>query len=289
MVKKCGVVAVIGEPNVGKSTFVNAMVGTKIAIVSPKVQTTRRSVMGIALFEETQIVFVDSPGIFSPSSNFEAKMVKVAWNTPHGADLILILVDICSKDLSKSIHIIEKTARLYPNNPIAVLLNKIDKRPRDILLQITAQITKETGVDKIFMISARKGSGFTQLKEHLVSIAPTQEWLYDGDQVSNISLAKFAAEITRGHIFKLLGQELPYSIEVETTKWEEQEHRIDIHQDILVDSSSRKKIIIGEKGQMLKDIGTRSRKELQAIIGKKINLFSYVKIDKRWQEKVDIY
>ena len=287
--KKCGFVSVIGAPNAGKSTLINYIVGAKVSIVSPKVQTTRTRVMGIVNKEDTQIIFVDTPGIFSPKKRLEKAMVASAWEGISDADMTLMLIDVAGGKINQdSYNIINKLKS--QKRKVALVLNKIDKIEKEKLLQIAAKLN-ETGVfNKTFMISATKGSGVEALVKDIVEHLPKGHWLFNDDEMSDMPLRLLAAEITREKIFLQLRQELPYASTVETEKWEEQKNGVvKISQIIYVQRDSQKKIILGKGGSMIKRIGANSRRELEEILEQKVYLELFVKVRENWTDDPERY
>ncbi|MFO0389191.1 MAG: GTPase Era [Alphaproteobacteria bacterium] len=287
MNKKCGVVAVIGEPNAGKSTLVNQLVGSKVSIVTPKVQTTRFNVRGVCIFEQTQFIFVDTPGIFDATKQFEKAMVNAAWAGMGDADAALLIID-GTKPITDAFKLIIEQL-IKSKKPIFLAINKIDKLKKDKVLELMSEYNALANFSGVFMISALKGSGIEYLKEHLARAMPASEWLYPEDEMTDIPVRMLAAEITREKLFFMLGQELPYAILVETEQWEEKENIVRISQAIYVQRESQKMIVIGKGGAMLKRIGTSSRRELEALLEKKVHLSLFVKIRENWKEDQAIY
>ncbi len=287
MSRKCGIIAVLGEPNAGKSTLVNQLVGSKVSIVTPKVQTTRFNVRGVCIFEDTQFIFVDTPGIFDATKPFEKAMVNAAWAGIGDADAALLIIDGTKPvtDAFKAIVVQITTSK----KPIFLAINKIDKLKKDKVLALMAEYNDMADFAGVFMISALKGNGTEYLKEHLARAMPATEWLYPEDEMTDIPMRMLAAEITREKLFFILGQELPYAILVETEAWEEKENIVRISQVIYVQRESQKMIVIGTGGAMLKRIGTSSRRELEAMLEKKVHLSLFVKIRENWKEDQAIY
>ncbi len=292
---KCAMVAVIGAPNAGKSTLVNALVGAKVSIVTQKVQTTRARVRGIAVEDETQLVFIDTPGIFAPRRRLDRAMVAAAWDGIEGSDQTLLIIDApaylagesergaVGKSRADADRIIEG---LQKSERKAVLaLNKIDEMARPKLLAL-AQELNETGVfTDIFMISAKNGDGLNDLKAFLIAKAPPGPWLYPEDQLSDISDRLMAAEVTREKLFLRLHQELPYDSTVETDDWKETKKGVRIEQTIYVARDSQKGIVLGKGGQTLKIIGQLAREELIELLGKPVHLFLHVKVREGWADE----
>lgn len=288
--KRCGFITLLGAPNVGKSTLLNTLVGQKISIVTPKVQTTRSIVRGVAIEGDAQLIFIDTPGIFATrrQKRLEQAMVDTAWSGASEADMILFLID-AKKGLDKeSKHILET---LKSREEKAVLiLNKIDVTPREKLLTL-AQELNDTGIfTDIFMISALKDDGVADIKKHLASHAPESVWLFPEDQVSDAPKWLLAAETTREQLFLQLQQELPYELTVETEDWHERKDgSVEVRQMVYVTRESHKKILLGKGGQRIKHVGEKARKELTRQFEQKIHLFLFVKVRENWQENPDRY
>lgn len=281
---RCGYVAVVGAPNAGKSTLVNTLVGTKVSIVSPKVQTTRFRVLGILMHGESQIVLVDTPGIFEPKRRLDRAMVAAAWNGAADADLICMLVDAKAgyDDEARAI-----VARLKDTSRKAVLiLNKVDLVKREKLLELTAEINAEGIFTDVYMVSALKGDGVADMVGQFAAAMPEGPWLFPEDQVSDLPQRLLAAEITREKAFNFLHQELPYALTVETDSWEERDDgsaRVD--QTIYIQRESQKAIVVGKNGRQIKAIGAAARTELEELLERRIHLFLHVKVKEDWQDK----
>lgn len=295
MTTRCGFVAVIGAPNAGKSTLVNALVGSKVAIVSPKVQTTRMNVRGVALRGETQIVFVDTPGIFKPRRRLDKAMVAAAWSGAGDADAVVHLVDSAEVAEHPNGHAAADTNSIVEglkaaNRKAALALNKIDAMKREQLLPL-AQKLDATGVyEQVFMISALKGDGLDALGAWCEARMPEGPWLYPADQAADIPSRLLAAEITREKIYLRLHDELPYSSAVETEKWEEKKDgSVKIDQIIYVQRDSQKPIVLGKGGATIKSIGAEARKELEEIFGRRVHLFLFVKVREDWADRREHY
>ena len=287
---RCGYVALIGAPNVGKSTLLNALVGAKVSIVSPKVQTTRRRVLGIAIHERAQIIFVDTPGIFSPrpGRRLERAMVSAAWAGAEDADLVVLLVDVTRPDDGDTAAIVERLASAQRKAVLA--LNKIDLVKPPMLLGIVERFAKYGIFEPIFMISGLTGDGIADLRQHLAQALPEGPWLYPEDQLSDLPERLIAAEVTREQIFLQLRNELPYASTVETDKWEERKDgSVRIEQTIFVERPSQKAIVLGEGGQRIKQIGARARTELETLLGRRVHLFLFVRVEKGWTEDRERY
>ena len=281
-----GFVAVIGAPNAGKSTLVNALVGQKVAIVSAKAQTTRARLMGIAIEGEAQILLVDTPGIFEPKRRLDRAMVAAAWSGAEDADLTLMVIDAAAK------RDIERVAAglKVRKSPLMIALNKVDLAKKCDLLGLAQRLTDELAPEQLFMISALTGDGVADLKAALAAALPEGPWLYPEDEVSNATDRMIAAELTREQIYHQLHQELPYASAVETEKWEDRKDgSTAIHQQILVERDSQKAIVIGKGGRRLKAIGEAARTELALHLGRPVHLFLHVKVNPRWGEDRALY
>ncbi len=285
--QRCGIIAIIGEPNAGKSTLINRLVGGKVSIVTPKVQTTRFNVRGVCVHENSQLIFVDTPGIFSPDKQFEKAMVSAAWSGVGDSDVVLVLVDAMSGLRETTKELLEKLATL--KKPVFLALNKIDRVKKEKLFELAKACAELLPKAEIFMISAKSGDGIEQALNKLNAALPTAPFLYPEDQMSDISLRLLAAEVTREKLFLKLSQELPYSVLVETEKWEEGEGRIVISQVIYVQREGQKKIIIGDGGQMIKSIGMAARRELEKMVEKSIHLTLFVKVKSNWKDDAESY
>jgi GTP-binding protein Era len=285
---KCGFVALIGAPNAGKSTLLNALVGSKVTIVSHKVQTTRALIRGIAIENKSQLIFVDTPGIFSPKRRLDRAMVTTAWSGAHEADLVAVLID-ARKGLDEEAEAL--MARLAEvKGPKILILNKIDLIPRDALLLLTKIANEKAKFESTFMISALKGDGVADLKSWLAERMPLGPWLYPADQMSDAPMRQLAAEITREKLFERLHQELPYHSTVETEQWKElRGGDIRIEQTIYVERESQRKIVIGKGGQTLKAIGESARREIADITEQKVHLFLFVKVREGWGDDPERY
>lgn len=286
---RCGFVALIGAPNAGKSTLTNALVGSKVAIVSDKVQTTRMRIQGIALHGQSQIIFVDTPGIFAPEKRLDRSMVHAAWEGVKDADAVGLLVDASrSKPLQVAEKIIvELEAR---NKPAVLILNKVDLVAKPKLLELIQQFSQRFDFERVFMISAMQGDGVQDLMEYFARHVPPGVWLYPEDDISTVPMRLMAAEITREKIFQQLHQELPYSCTVETEAFDEsnpEKWRID--QTIYVQRESQRAIILGHKGQRLKSIGMAARKDMNKQFGVPVHLQLFVKVRDQWQEDPERY
>lgn len=285
---RCGFVALIGAPNAGKSTLLNALVGTKVSIVSRKVQTTRALVRGIAIEGSAQVIFVDTPGIFAPRRRLDRAMVVSAWSGAGDADVVALLVD-ARRGLDEEVDAI-LTALSALSRPKVLILNKIDTVERESLLALAADVNARAGFDETFMISALKGHGLERVREKLAEMMKPGPWLYPEDQVSDAPLRSLAAEITREKIFERLHDELPYHTTVETESWKEQaDGSARIEQTIYVTRDAHKKIVIGEQGRMIKSIGSAARKDIAEAAEHPVHLFLFVKVRENWMNDPERY
>ena len=282
--RRCGFVAVIGAPNVGKSTLVNRLVGSKVSIVSPKVQTTRARVLGIAMMGLTQILLVDTPGVFAPRRRLDQAMVDAAWEGAAGADVIALLVDASRPAAAASAAPV--IAGLSKRQRRAMLvLNKVDTVDKPRLLALAAALHQEGVFEPVFMVSALNGDGVNDLAAHLATTLPKGPWLYPEDQLSDMPARLLAAEITREKLFWQLQQELPYSVAVETERWTDHDDgSVRIDQLIWVEREAQRPIVLGRSGRRIKQIGEDARKELEQLLGHRVHLFLHVKVRERWRE-----
>jgi GTP-binding protein Era len=285
MTTRAGFVAVIGAPNAGKSTLVNALVGQKVAIVSEKAQTTRARLMGIAVEGESQILLVDTPGIFEPRRRLDRAMVAAAWTGAQDADLILLVIDAAAKIRDEVLEGLEAH-----QHPLVLALNKIDLVKKPQLLALSASLTERLNPDQVFMISAAQGDGVPDLKAALAEAMPEGPWLYPEDEVSDATDRMIAAELTREQIVTQLHQELPYATAVETETWEDRpDGTTVIRQQILVARDSQKAIVIGKGGARLKSIGQAAREAIIAHLGRPVHLYLHVKVNPKWDEDRGLY
>ncbi|QFR32276.1 GTPase Era [Ancylobacter sp. TS-1] len=285
---RCGFVALIGAPNAGKSTLTNALVGTKVSIVSHKVQTTRSLVRGIALDGVTQIILVDTPGIFAPKRRLEKAMVRSAWTGAGDADAVVLLVD-ARAGLTEDVQAIIR-GLVDVKRPRAILLNKIDLVKRDTLLELAAKVAELITFDRLFMVSALSGDGLVELREWLAQTLPLGPWLYPEDQISDAPMRMLAAEITREKLFHRLHEELPYRSTVETDSWQERKDgSVRIEQTIFVERESQRKIVLGKSGETIKAISMAARKELTEIVESPVHLFLFVKVRENWADDPERY
>lgn len=290
---RCGVIAVMGAPNAGKSTLVNRMVGSKVSIVSPKVQTTRTRVTGIAMEElgandRAQMILADTPGVFAPKRRLDRAMVDAAWRGAEDADIVLVLVD-ARRGLDEETRAI--AAGLAERKIAAALaLNKIDLVKRPALLELAAKLNELHAFTDTFMISAETGDGVADLKKDLAGRLPNGPFLYPEDDLTDMPARLLAAEVTREHAFRQLHEELPYSLTVETESWEEQKDgSAKVNQVIFVRKEGQRKIVIGQGGARIKAIGSAARGELQRILERKLHLFLHVKVAEKWDEERDYF
>ena len=285
---RCGFVALIGAPNVGKSTLVNALVGSKVTIVSRKVQTTRALIRGIAIEGNAQIILVDTPGIFAPKRRLDRAMVSTAWSGAQDADLVCVLLDAKLGLDEEADRILTRVAGV--DHEKILVLNKIDLVPREKLLSLAKAVNERLTVAQTFMISALSGDGVDDLRQALVKMVPPGPFLYPEDQMSDAPMRQLAAEITREKIFQQLHQELPYQSTVETDSWtERKDGSIRIEQTIFVEREGQRKIVLGKGGATIKSIGAESRKELAEITGQPVHLFLFVKVRENWGDDPDRY
>jgi len=285
---RCGFVALIGAPNVGKSTLVNALVGSKVTIVSRKVQTTRALIRGIVVENHAQIILVDTPGIFSPKRRLDRAMVSTAWSGAHDADLVCVLIDAREGIDEEADAILNRLATVQ--HAKILVLNKIDLVPREKLLALAKTANDRLKFAQTFMISALSGDGVEDLRRALAEIVPKGPFHYPEDQMSDAPLRHLAAEITREKIFRQLHQELPYQSTVETDSWTERKDKsIRIEQTIYVERESQRKIVLGKAGATIKSIGAEARKEIAEILGQPVHLFLFVKVREGWGDDPDRY
>src|SRR5579859_304742 len=284
----CGFVALIGAPNVGKSTLVNALVGSKVTIVSRKVQTTRALIRGIVIDHQAQIILVDTPGIFSPKRRLDRAMVSTAWSGAHDADLVCVLLDAKAGLDEEGDAILTRLAGV--DHEKILVLNKIDLVPREKLLALAKAANDRLPFAKTFMVSALSGDGVEDLRAALGEMVPAGPFLYPEDQMSDAPMRQLAAEITREKIYQKLHQELPYQSTVETDSWtERKDNSVRIEQTIFVERESQRKIVLGKGGATIKAIGADSRKEIADILGVPVHLFLFVKVRENWGDDPDRY
>ena len=279
---QAGFATLIGAPNAGKSTLMNAMVGQKVSIVTPKVQTTRSRIRGIAMLEAVQIIFVDTPGIFTPKRRLDRAMVNAAWQGAEDGDVLLLVHDCARREPDEdTLKVIEKLAA--SGRPASLVLNKIDLAPPERLLSRASEMAALCDFEKIFMVSAETGNGIDDLKGWLAGKMPASPYLFEPDDLSDMPLRLLAAEILREKLFLNLHQELPYQLTVETDSWHEREDgSAEVHLSIFVAREGHRGIILGKNGQSIRRIGTAARKELESALGRRVHLFSHVKYRKDW-------
>jgi GTP-binding protein Era len=286
---RCGFIALIGAPNAGKSTLTNHLVGAKVTIVSRKVQTTRTPVRGIAIVGNSQLVFIDTPGIFRPKRRLDRAMVDAAWGRAGEADVVALLVD-AAKGIDEDVgRILEKSEGLGRRR--ILVLNKVDRiQEKEKLLALIDEVSRKASFERVFLISALSGSGVEDLKQYLASAVPEGPWHYPEDDITDLPLRLLASEITREKIFDRLHQELPYAATVETTAWQERKDgSVRIEQTIFVERDSQRQIVLGRGGETIKRISMESRKELAEIVERPVHLFLYVKVREGWENDPERY
>ena len=296
MTSRCGFCAILGAPNAGKSTLTNALVGSKVAIVSPKVQTTRMSVRGVAILDEVQIVFVDTPGIFRPRRRLDRAMVGAAWAGAEDADAILLLIDAADlaahpqSPAARDTDAILTGLKNVTGKKLALVLNKIDGMKRADLLPLVEKYRSQGAFEDVFLVSALSGDGVEDVARWVAARMPEGPWLYPEDQAADIPLRLLAAEITREKIYHRLHDELPYASAVETEKWEERKDgSVRIEQVIYVEREGQKAIALGKGGKTIKTIGELARKEMETLLGRRVHLFLFVKVRQDWSENREHY
>jgi len=285
---RCGLVAVIGAPNAGKSTLVNQLVGQKVAITSAKAQTTRARMLGIALHGETQMILVDTPGIFAPRRRLDRAMVSAAWEGAEAADAVLLLVDPVKQRRHELEPLLEALAA-RPERKILVL-NKVDVAKKEPLLALAQELSGKANFAEVFFVSALTGDGVPEMKAALAETMPEGPWMYPEDQVSDASERLLAAEVTREQLYRQLHEELPYDSAVRPESYQERpDGSLEIHQQIVVGRESQRPIVLGKGGSRIKAIGEASRKELSEMLGVKVHLFLHVKVEENWAENREIF
>jgi GTP-binding protein Era len=285
---RSGFIALIGAPNAGKSTLVNQLVGSKVSIVTHKVQTTRALVRGIVIHDRTQMVLVDTPGIFKPKRRLDRAMVTTAWGGAKDADIVLVLIDV-EEGINEEAEAILGSLH-EKKRKVILVLNKVDRIEAPKLLELAQRANEKINFDKTFMISALKGYGCKDLLKYLADNLPEGPWYYPEDQISDMPMRMLAAEITREKLFLRLHNELPYSSTIETESWEEKpDGSVRIQQVIYVERDSQKKIVLGHEGQAIKSIGQAARKELMEILEQKVHLFLFVKVRDNWGNDPERY
>ena len=280
---RCGFVALVGAPNVGKSTLMNRLMGTKVSIVTPKVQTTRTRIVGVATHGAAQLVFVDTPGIFAPKRRLERAMVAAAWTGAADADVVVLLIDAA--------HGIDDDARRIiaglkdAKRKSVAAINKVDAVKRETLLGLAAALDAQGIFTQIFMISALTGDGVDDMLPKLAALLPAGPWLYPEDQLGDMNERLFAAEVTREKLFLNLHQEIPYALTVETDEWQERDDgSVRVEQTIFVEKPGQRAIVLGKGGQMAKRVGAAARKELEALLERRVHLFLFVKVRENWRD-----
>lgn len=287
---RAGFVALIGEPNAGKSTLLNQMVGAKVSIVTHKVQTTRARIRGIAVHEASQIVFVDTPGIFRPRRRLDRSMVAAAWGGASDADLILLLIE-AHRGLTEGVQaIIDQLKQLGQNIPVALVINKIDRVKAEVLLALSQKMNEALPFVRTFMISAEKGYGCSDLRDWLAGALPEGPWLYPEDQIADLPMRMIAAEITREKLTLRLHEEIPYQLTVETEAWEEKtDGSARVEQVVYVARPGHKGIVLGRGGETIKAVGQAARAELEEFMGRRVHLFLQVRVRENWLNEAERY
>ncbi|KZY37880.1 GTPase Era [Roseovarius sp. HI0049] len=290
MTQRAGFIALIGEPNAGKSTLLNRMVGAKVSIVTHKVQTTRARIRGVAMEGEAQLVFVDTPGLFKPRRRLDRAMVAAAWGGAADADVVVLLVE-AHRGITEGVgHILDALGEATKGRKVALAINKIDRVKSEVLLGLTEELNARFPFERTFMISAERGHGVDDLREWLAGELPEGPWLYPEDQIADLPMRMIAAEMTREKLTLRLHQELPYQLTVETESWEERKDgsaRID--QVVYVARDGHKGIILGRKGETIKAVSQAAREELEEFLGRKVHLFLQVKVRPGWLDEAERY
>jgi len=290
MTTRAGFIALIGEPNAGKSTLLNRMVGAKVSIVTHKVQTTRARIRGVAMEGEAQLVFVDTPGLFQPRRRLDRAMVAAAWGGAADADIVVLLIEAHRGVTEGVARILEGLSGIAKGRRVALAINKIDRVEAPVLLALTREMNDRFAFERTFLISAEKGYGVADLRLWLADALPEGPWLYPEDQIADLPMRMIAAEITREKLTLRLHQELPYQLTVETERWEERKDgtaRID--QVVYVLRDGHKGILLGNKGETIKSVSKAAREELEAFLGRRIHLFLQVKVRENWMEEAERY
>jgi len=288
MSERFGTVAVIGAPNAGKSTLVNSLVGQKVAIVSPKAQTTRTRLMGIAMAGEAQILLLDTPGIFAPRRRLDRAMVQAAWGGAQDADFIALVMDSKTGFSDRIEEMLDRVADRP--EPKILILNKVDVTPKEQLLTLASLLSERVKFEHVFMVSATTGDGMSDLRGQLAAMMPEGPWHFPEDQVSDATDRMTAAEVTREQLYLQLHAELPYASAIETEKYEERKDgSVAIHQQILVARPTQKAIVLGKGGTRIRAIGEAARTELSDLLGRKVHLFLHVKVNPDWEEDRGLY
>ena len=290
MTTRAGFVALIGEPNAGKSTLLNRMVGAKVSIVTHKVQTTRARIRGVAMQGDSQIVFVDTPGLFQPRRRLDRAMVAAAWGGAADADVVVLMIEAHRRVTEGVERILERLGEVGQGRTVALAINKIDRVEASALLSLTKELNDRFDFAETFMISAEKGHGVDALRQWLAAQVPAGPWLYPEDQIADLPMRMIAAEMTREKLTLRLHQELPYQLTVETDSWEERKDgSARIEQIIYVSRDGHKGIVLGNKGETIKSVSQAARAELTEFLGRKIHLFLQVKVREKWQEEAERY
>ncbi len=290
MTTRAGFVALIGEPNAGKSTLLNRMVGAKVSIVTHKVQTTRARIRGVAMAGHAQIVFVDTPGLFKPRRRLDRAMVAAAWGGAADADVVVLLIE-AHRGVTEGVErILDGLAEIGEGRKVALAINKIDKVEAPVLLGLTQDLNERYAFAETFMISAEKGHGVEALRDWLAGEVPEGPWLYPEDQIADLPLRMIAAEMTREKLTLRLHQELPYQLTVETENWEERKDgSAKIDQLIYVIRDGHKGIVLGKKGETIKAVSKAAREELEEFLGRRVHLFLQVKVRPGWLDEAERY
>ncbi|MEL6959380.1 MAG: GTPase Era [Pseudomonadota bacterium] len=290
MTQRAGFVALIGEPNAGKSTLLNRMVGAKVSIVTHKVQTTRARIRGVAIEGDSQIVFVDTPGLFQPRRRLDRAMVAAAWGGVADADVVVLMVE-AHRGITEGVKtILEKLKDVGQGRTVALAINKIDRVEAPVLLGLTEKLNAEYPFEETFLISAEKGHGCDDLRKWLADRMPEEPWLYPEDQIADLPMRMIAAEMTREKLTLRLHQELPYQLTVETENWEERKDgSAKVDQIIYVMRDGHKGIVLGNRGETIKAISKAAREELSEFLGRKVHLFLQVKVRPNWLEESERY
>ena len=288
MTKRCGFVALVGAPNAGKSTLMNHLLGSKVAIVSPKAQTTRTRVTGILTEGETQIIFVDTPGMFDAKEKFDRAMVQAATSGLNDADRVLFVVDATWPKGDAFEHALARVKKSH--RPVALVLNKVDKVAKPKLLEVAMKLHAQHPFTDVFMVSALQGDGVLDVRNWLETQMPEGVWLYPEDQLSDMTERLLVAEITREALLIQLHEEVPHQLWVETEQFIEGEDGVvEIHQAIIVERETQKKIVLGKGGARIKEVGTTARFQMREIIGRPVRLNLFVKVDERWRDRPEVY
>lgn len=286
--KRCGFIALIGQPNVGKSTLLNRLVGMKISIVSHKVQTTRRKILGMMIKDNAQLIFMDTPGIFTPKKRLDRAMVKSAWNAAQEADVDVVMVDCTHPDLTDVDAILTQAQK--KSRALYVVLNKIDQVSDDDVAVIQDHVKHHLPMDRIFKLSAMTGDGVDALIDTLIEMMPQGPWLYPEEQITDLPMRLMAADITREKILERIHQEVPYDITVETDQWETfRNGSVKISQTIHVKRASQKAIVLGHQGRAIKDVSAKARLMMEEVFGMKVHLFVFVKVSESWMDDPHFY